>query len=126
MVTPIGSEAPIRRGGVFGSKRTAISCIHRLNFVTTNPRLMTAMLVLTQAKNVRSLARYSTACLSSLMVACGDSLSPVALSFLLFIPVPTVPLSWGQATGGFSHQRESGHEDWIQLFNAADRRGKNT
>src|SRR5581483_5367368 len=98
---PIGSEAPVRSILPFGFRCSANSRSQTLNFVTTKPRLMTAMLVLTQAKNVRSFARYSVACLSSPILACGDSLcAPVFSSSSFIAPLYGTTAVGEYTTGG--------------------------
>src|SRR5256886_5056947 len=80
MHSPRGAENPDPRIGICGFTRIATSRIQRLNLAITNPRLITAMLVRTQARKVRSLARISDSILS------GSScpfLCPELLSVLL-------------------------------------------
>src|SRR6266478_1434870 len=61
ITTPIGSEIPPRCTGTCGCRCADNSRNHTLNLANTKPRLMTATLVLIQARKVRSLARYSVA-----------------------------------------------------------------
>src|ERR1035437_10671773 len=56
---PIGNDIPVLWTGNCGSSRDASSRSQTPNLATTNPRLMIAMLVRTQARNVRSTARCS-------------------------------------------------------------------
>ena len=56
---------PVLRIGVCGVNRVAISRSHTPNLAMTKPRVITAILVLIHARNVRSFARYSVAFLSS-------------------------------------------------------------
>src|SRR6266581_701870 len=80
MHSPSGAEMPRRCTGICGFIRTETSPIQTLKRAMTNPRLITAMFVLTQARNVRSLARISDSILS------GSScpfLCPELLSVLL-------------------------------------------
>src|SRR6266436_6004190 len=69
IATPIGSEIPPRCTGTCGCRCADNSRNHTLNLANTKPRLMTATLVLIQAKKVRSLARYSVARFVSSIVA---------------------------------------------------------
>jgi hypothetical protein len=66
---PIGSDMPVLRIGTCGASRVASSRSQTPNLATTKPRLMTAILVLIHARNVRSLARYSDALFSSGILA---------------------------------------------------------
>jgi hypothetical protein len=54
MHSPSGAEMPRRGTGVCGFIRNETSPIQTLKRAITNPRLITAMFVLTQARNVRS------------------------------------------------------------------------
>jgi hypothetical protein len=64
MHSPSASEMPVWRTRIAGLAPEDISRIHRLNRAITNPKLITAMLVRTQGRNVRSLARISASILS--------------------------------------------------------------
>jgi hypothetical protein len=64
----MGMEAPFSGARIWGANLMANSLNQTLNFATTNPKLMTAMLVRIQARKVRSLARNSVARLSSCRV----------------------------------------------------------
>src|SRR2546421_10309292 len=61
IATPIGSEIPPRCTGTCSCRCADNSRNQTLNLANTKPRLMTATLVLIQARKVRSLARYSVA-----------------------------------------------------------------
>src|SRR5436309_13101501 len=71
MATPVGSEIPMRWVCICGSRWIDNSRNQTLNRANTKPRLTTATLVLIQARNVRSLARYSVARFVSSIVAWG-------------------------------------------------------
>src|ERR1700720_580066 len=73
MHSPSGAEMPRRCTGICGFIRNETSPIQTLKRAITNPRLITAMFVLTQARKVRSLARISDSILSgsSWPFSCG-------------------------------------------------------
>src|ERR1700719_1068014 len=73
MHSPSGAEMPRRCVSIRGLTRNETSSIQTLKRAMTNPRLITAMFVLTQARKVRSLARISDSILSgsSWPFSCG-------------------------------------------------------
>src|ERR1017187_4969174 len=76
MAMPIGRDRPVVWTGTPGARLAESSRSQTPNLATTKPRLMTAMLVLIHAKNVRSLARNSDALFSSGILAFTSDFVP--------------------------------------------------
>src|ERR1017187_3555245 len=78
MAMPIGRDRPVLWTGTPGARLAESSRSQTPNLATTKPRLMTAILVLIHARNVRSLARNSDALFSSGIVAfIDDFIAPI-------------------------------------------------